>query len=137
MPYIHAAIITGLSVERKRALIRAMTAATVRSLEVPAADVHIFLWELSAQNMGFAGEQSGFGKINNVTVVFRRGRAPEVRQRLIEQLTDAVEAELRVSRSDVHVILSEVPPEDIGEGGILMGPPTQPRWYLAGPDRLP
>lgn len=129
MPYIHAAISTGLSKKQKRSLIRAITQATVSVLEVPPPDVHVFLWELLLQNLGFAGEEPGSGKINNVTVVFRRGRDAEVRRVLIERLTHVIQAELHVAKDDVHVILAEVPHEDMGEGGMSMGPPAQPSWY--------
>lgn len=131
MPYIHAAISTEFSTQQKRSLIHAITTATIRVLQVPAADVHVFIWELLPQNLGIAGDEPSRGKINNLTVVFRRGREPQVRRALIEQLTDVVQSELRVIRDDIHVILSEVPPEDIGEGGILMGPPAQPSWYTS------
>jgi 4-oxalocrotonate tautomerase family enzyme len=136
MPYIHAAIANGSSAETKRSLIRAITTSTVCVLEVPPADVHVFLWEFQTQNLGYAGEEPGRGKINNVTVIFRRGRHRNVRLALLKGLTDAVQSVLGVTRGDIHVILSEVPPENIGEGGVPMGPPTQPDWHT-NPQRKP
>ncbi len=129
MPYIHAAISSGLSAQQKRSLIHAITTATIGVLEVPAPDVHVFVWEIQPQNLGVAGHEPVPGKINNLTVVFRHGREPAVRHALIKRLTDVVQGELAVARDDIHVILSEVPPQDIGEGGILMGPPAQPGWF--------
>jgi 4-oxalocrotonate tautomerase family enzyme len=128
MPYIHAAIAYGCSTEKKRSLIRAITKSTVYVLEVPPTDVHVFLWEVAIENLGYGGDQPGRGKLNNVTVVFRQGRHREVRLALLKCLTEAMQAELDVAPEDIHVILSEVPHENIGEGGIPMGPPTQPNW---------
>jgi phenylpyruvate tautomerase PptA (4-oxalocrotonate tautomerase family) len=133
VPYIHAGVTTVLSTERKRSLIQAITATVIRVLEVPPPDVHVFVWELLPENLGCAGEEPGAGKINNFSVVFRRGREPQVRRALIEQLTDAVQSELGVLRGDIHIIVVEVPPEDIGEGGVLMKPPAQPSWYTNDP----
>jgi 4-oxalocrotonate tautomerase family enzyme len=129
MPYIHAAIAYGCSREKKRSLIRAITTSTVCVLEVPPADVHVFLWEFATQNLGYGGEEPSRGKINNVTVIVRRGRHRGVRLALLKGLTDAVQSVLGVTHEDIHVILSEVPPENIGEGGVPMGPPTQPDWH--------
>jgi phenylpyruvate tautomerase PptA (4-oxalocrotonate tautomerase family) len=44
MPYIHVASAHHYVAGQKRLLIRAITDATVDVLEVPAADVHVFLW---------------------------------------------------------------------------------------------
>lgn len=126
MPYIHVAIASGYSKEKKRSLIRAITTSTVCVLEAPPTDVHVFLWELATGNLGYAGEEPSRGRINNVTVIFRKGRHRNVRFALLKGLTDAVQAALGVAHDDIHVVLSEVPAENIGEGGVPMGPPTEP-----------
>ena len=120
MPYIHVASAHHHQANEKRMVIRAITDATVKALEVPPPDVHVFLWELATENMGYAGDEPSCSKINNITVVFRRGRHAAVKRMLIERLTDAVQSALKVEREDIHIILSEVAPEDIGEGGALI-----------------
>jgi 4-oxalocrotonate tautomerase family enzyme len=132
MPYIHVASAHHYAEGQKRPLIRAITDATVDVLEVPAADVHVFLWEIPTENLGYAGDEPSPGRINNVTVVFRKGRHQQVRIVLMQRLTDVIQAQLQAAREAIHIILSQVTPEDISEGGIPMGPPPTPTWQTAG-----
>ena len=131
MPYVHMALTTGYSVKQRRSLIRAMTECTVAVMEVPPADVHVFLWEIATENLGHGGDEPSKTKINNVTMMFRQGRHREVLAALIVKLTDVIEQQLGVAREDIHIILVEVPAENIGEGGIPMSPPQQPGWLKA------
>jgi 4-oxalocrotonate tautomerase family enzyme len=131
MPYIHMALTAGYSAKQKRSLIRAMTDCTITAMEVPPAEVHVFLWEFSTENLGHGGDEPSKTKINNVAMTFRQGRHPEVLAALIVKLTDVIERQLQVVREDIHIVLVEVPAGNIGEGGVPMGPPPQPSWVTA------
>jgi 4-oxalocrotonate tautomerase family enzyme len=52
----------------------------------------------------------------HVTLAF--GRSRELKRELIVALTDMMERVLEVKRSDIHVLLWELAPENIGEGGV-------------------
>jgi len=47
-----------------------------------------------------------------------QGRTPEKKEALIKKVTDAVVDALQVSKDAVHIVLHEVPKENIGKGGI-------------------
>ena len=55
----------------------------------------------------------------HVTLAF--GRSRELKRELIVALTDMMERVLEVKRSDIHVLLWELAPENIGEGGVEPG----------------
>jgi 4-oxalocrotonate tautomerase family enzyme len=57
-----------------------------------------------------------------IHVTLASGRPREVKRRLIGGLTDMMERVLEVARSDVHVLLWEIPTENIGEGGLEPAP---------------
>jgi phenylpyruvate tautomerase PptA (4-oxalocrotonate tautomerase family) len=52
---------------------------------------------------------------------------------LIKSLTDTIQECLDVAYADIHILLSEVPAENIGEGAVLMKPPAQPAWFTKRP----
>jgi 4-oxalocrotonate tautomerase family enzyme len=132
MPYLHVVIAAGRPTAQKRSLIRALTDAAERVLEVPRHDVYVFVGELCTESLGDGGEEPDAAKINNLTVFLREGRHPAVRAALLEALTDATQTELGVPRPYIQILLSEIPPANIGEGGVPMGAPKQPTWFLAG-----
>jgi 4-oxalocrotonate tautomerase family enzyme len=131
MPYLHGVIAAGRPAAQKRSLIRALTDATERVLEVPRNDVYVFICELSTESLGDGGEEPDAAKINNFTMFLREGRHLTVRAALLEALTDAAQRELGVPRPNIQVLLSEIAPANIGEGGIPMGSPKQPAWFLS------
>jgi len=47
-----------------------------------------------------------------------QGRTPEKKEALIKKVTDAVVDALEVSKEAVHIVLHEVPKENIGDGGV-------------------
>ena len=47
-----------------------------------------------------------------------QGRTPEKKEALIKKVTDAIVDTLQVSKDRVHIILHEVPKENIGDSGI-------------------
>jgi 4-oxalocrotonate tautomerase family enzyme len=57
-----------------------------------------------------------------IHVTLASGRPREVKRQLIGGLTDMMERVLEVARSDVHVLLWEIPTENIGEGGLEPAP---------------
>jgi 4-oxalocrotonate tautomerase family enzyme len=132
MPYVHVALTIGRSSDQKRSLIRAITDSIVRVLEVGPRDVHVFLWEFTTENAGVAGEEPGPTTINDVTIILRQGRHLEVKALLIKDLTDTIGKQLDIPYEDVHIILSEVPASNIGEGGVPMKSPAQPAWHMIG-----
>jgi len=46
------------------------------------------------------------------------GRTPEKKEELIKNVTDAIVNTLQVPKDAVHIILHEVPKENIGHGGV-------------------
>jgi len=130
MPYLHVIIASGRPAEQKRSLIRALTDATERVLDVPRNEVYVFVRELSAENLGDGGEEPEPTKINNITMFLREGRHPEVRAALLEALTEAAEKKLGTPRPNIQILLCEIPAANIGEGGVPMGPPKQPAWFI-------
>jgi len=131
MPYLHVVIASGRPAQQKRSLIRALTDATERVLDVPRNDVYVYVCELSTQNLGDGGEEPEPTKVSNITMFLREGRHPKVRAALLEALTDAAEKTLVASRPNIQILLSEIPAANIGEGGVPMGPAKQPAWFIA------
>jgi 4-oxalocrotonate tautomerase family enzyme len=131
MPYVHVALVAGRSVNEKRSLISGLTDTTLRLLEVSPIDVHVYLWELDATNIGIAGEEPSAAALNDITVFLRDGRHIDVKAAYANALAETVCERLLVDKKDVHVVLAEVPPGNIAEGGVPLGPPAQPRWFVA------
>jgi 4-oxalocrotonate tautomerase family enzyme len=52
-----------------------------------------------------------------IHVTLASGRSKQQKRALITALTDNMERVLEVARSDIHVLLWELPTENIGEGG--------------------
>jgi 4-oxalocrotonate tautomerase len=46
------------------------------------------------------------------------GRTPEKKEELIKNVTTAIADTLRIPKERVHIILNEVPKENIGRGGV-------------------
>ena len=46
------------------------------------------------------------------------GRTPEMKEDLIRKVTDAIAEALKIPEDRVHIILNEVPKENVGHGGI-------------------
>lgn len=46
------------------------------------------------------------------------GRTPEKKEQLIKKVTDAIVGVLQIPAERVHIILNEVPKENIGHGGV-------------------
>jgi 4-oxalocrotonate tautomerase len=46
------------------------------------------------------------------------GRTPEKKEELIRNVTTAIADTLRIPKERVHIILNEVPKENIGHGGV-------------------
>jgi 4-oxalocrotonate tautomerase family enzyme len=58
------------------------------------------------------------GLVPYIHVTLALGRPTEVKRQLIGGLTDTMEDVLEVARSDIHVLLWEIPTENIGEAGL-------------------
>ncbi len=48
------------------------------------------------------------------------GRTPEKKERLIKKVTDAIVEALEISADRVHIMLHDVPKENIGDGGVQL-----------------
>jgi 4-oxalocrotonate tautomerase len=48
------------------------------------------------------------------------GRTPEMKEDLIRKVTDAICDALHIPKDRVHILLHEVPKENIGHGGVQM-----------------
>jgi 4-oxalocrotonate tautomerase len=46
------------------------------------------------------------------------GRTPEKKEELIKNVTDAIADTLQIPKDRVHIVLTEVPKENLGHGGI-------------------
>lgn len=64
-----------------------------------------------------------------IHVTLATGRPKDRKRSLIKALTDTMEQVLEVARHDIHVLLWELPTENIGEAGVPMDPPRVPHWY--------
>lgn len=56
MPIITVNLLTGRDVDRKRALVREITEAAVRTLDVPPGSVRVILNEVPPDHWGVGGE---------------------------------------------------------------------------------
>ena len=52
-----------------------------------------------------------------VRIQIAKGRSKERKQRVMKAVTDAIEASLEVPRSTIHVMMQEIPNENIMIGG--------------------
>jgi len=46
------------------------------------------------------------------------GRTPEKKEQLIKKVTDAIVEVLQIPADRVHIIINDVPKENIGDGGV-------------------
>ncbi|MGA2465590.1 MAG: 2-hydroxymuconate tautomerase [Thermodesulfobacteriota bacterium] len=46
------------------------------------------------------------------------GRTPEKKEELIKNVTNAIADTLQIPKERVHIVLNEVPKENIGSGGV-------------------
>ena len=53
-----------------------------------------------------------------VQISLVQGRAPSKKEELIKKVTDAIVETLHISKDQVHIVLNEVPKENIGDGGV-------------------
>jgi 4-oxalocrotonate tautomerase len=53
-----------------------------------------------------------------VQISLIQGRTPEKKEALIKKVTEAIVETLQISKDQVHIVLNELPKENIGDGGI-------------------
>ena len=53
-----------------------------------------------------------------VQISLVQGRTPSKKEELIKKVTDAIVDTLQISKDQVHIVLNEVPKENIGDGGV-------------------
>jgi len=53
-----------------------------------------------------------------VQISLVQGRAPSKKEELMKKVTDAIVETLQISKDQVHIVLNEVPKENIGDGGV-------------------
>jgi 4-oxalocrotonate tautomerase len=53
-----------------------------------------------------------------VQIVLLPGRTPKKKEELIRNVTNAIANTLQISEDRVHIVLNEIPKENIGQGGI-------------------
>jgi 4-oxalocrotonate tautomerase len=53
-----------------------------------------------------------------VQISLVQGRTPEKKEALIKNVTNAIADTLQITTDRVHIVLNEVPKENIGRGGI-------------------
>jgi len=53
-----------------------------------------------------------------VQISLVQGRTPEKKEQLIKKVTDAIVEVLQIPEERVHIVLNDVPKENIGRGGI-------------------
>jgi 4-oxalocrotonate tautomerase len=46
------------------------------------------------------------------------GRTPEKKEQLIKRVTDAIAETLEIPKERVHIVLQDVPRDNIGDGGV-------------------
>jgi 4-oxalocrotonate tautomerase len=58
------------------------------------------------------------GKMPIVQISLLPGRTPEKKEELIKNVTNAIADTLQIPKDRVHIVLHEVPKENIGDGGV-------------------
>jgi 4-oxalocrotonate tautomerase len=53
-----------------------------------------------------------------VQISLVQGRTPSKKEELIKKVTDAIAETLKISKDHVHIVLIEVPKDNIGDGGV-------------------
>ncbi len=53
-----------------------------------------------------------------VQISLATGRTPQKKEELIKNVTHAIADTLQISKERVHIVLHEVPKENIGRGGV-------------------
>jgi len=53
-----------------------------------------------------------------VQISLVQGRTPSKKEELMKKVTDAIVETLQISKDQVHIVLNEVPKENIGDGGV-------------------
>lgn len=53
-----------------------------------------------------------------VQISLVQGRTPAKKEELIKKVTDAIVETLQISKDRVHIVLNELPKENVGDGGI-------------------
>jgi 4-oxalocrotonate tautomerase len=53
-----------------------------------------------------------------VQISLVQGRTPEKKEQLIKKVTEAIVEVLQIPEERVHIVLNDVPKENIGRGGI-------------------
>ena len=61
-----------------------------------------------------------------VRIQVARGRSKEQRQRVMRAVTDAIQESMEVPRSTIHVMMQEIPSEDIMIGGEALSDKIEP-----------
>jgi 4-oxalocrotonate tautomerase len=59
-------------------------------------------------------------KMPIVQISMIQGRTKEKKEELIKKVTDAIVEALQIPHDRVHIILSEVPRENLGHGGVSL-----------------
>jgi len=57
-------------------------------------------------------------KMPIVQISMIAGRTPEKKEQLIKKVTDAIAEVLQIPADRVHIIINDVPKENIGDGGV-------------------
>jgi 4-oxalocrotonate tautomerase len=57
-------------------------------------------------------------KMPIVQISMIAGRTPEKKEQLIKKVTDAIVEVLQIPADRVHIIINDVPKENIGDGGV-------------------
>lgn len=112
--------------------------ASIDVLDSVPEDIHTVVWEIPPENLGEGGRQPEPASVtNNISMLLSRGRSPEVLLALLTRFTDVTQDVLGVERRHVHVVLHELPREHIGEMGVPMAAPGDPRWFTGGSAAVP
>ena len=53
-----------------------------------------------------------------VQIILLPGRTPRKKEELIKNVTNAIADTLEIPKDRVHIVLNEIPKENIGDGGV-------------------
>ena len=53
-----------------------------------------------------------------VHITLFQGRTPEIKEDLLRKVTNAIAASLKIPEEGVHIVLHDVPKENVAQGGI-------------------
>lgn len=114
MPFVKIEICTGHTSEYKKTLLQAVHDGLQATLDIPDWDRYQRLYELDADCFEHPNKTEQFCMIE---ITMFPGRTKETKHNMIEVITNLLHDRLQISRTDVFIVMHELPFENWGFGG--------------------